>query len=100
MTILAPGGMGKTRIAIELASRYVRDVTASSSHLDTIFTDGVYFIDLSAITEAEQIVPTIAGSLSFIIMQESRSQKQQLLDYLASKQMLLIFDNFENFYQK
>lgn len=95
LTILAPGGMGKTRLALELAGRYVGDGLSSSTN-ETLFSDGVYFVELAPLTAADQIVPTIANALEFAFQQEGRDQKQQLLDYLRMKQMFLVLDNYEH----
>lgn len=85
LTILAPGGMGKTRIALEAAEQQINN-----------FSDGVYFVPLQAIAEIQQIIPAIASSSFFTFQSDERSQKQQVLDFLANKQMLLLIDNLEH----
>ncbi|MCI0710614.1 MAG: protein kinase [Chloroflexi bacterium] len=84
ITILAHGGMGKTRLALEVAS----------TQLDN-FHDGVYFVGLTALESAENIVPTIAEAIGFKFF-GGGDEKQQLLDYLRYRQMLLVMDNFEH----
>src|SRR5512133_1465855 len=49
LTLVGPGGIGKTRLAIEAASR-----------MQHVFTDGVYFIPLAAVSSTRFIVPAIA----------------------------------------
>lgn len=71
MTIIAPGGMGKTRLSLE----------AAEGALD-YFDDGVYFIELAPLSNSEQIISAIAGSLDVTFQQDGREQKQQILDYL------------------
>ncbi len=85
ITILAPGGMGKTRLALELAAESTAE-----------FADGVYFVSLAPLTLAEQIIRLIAISIDFQFVQDARTPKQQLLDFLHHKQVLLLLDNFEH----
>jgi predicted ATPase len=84
VTILGPGGMGKTRLALEAAAR-----TAGYRH-------GVYFAPLAPLGESEDIVPTIAEVVGYPLQAGSRSPKQQLLDYFSQKQTLLVLDNFDH----
>lgn len=84
LTILAPGGTGKTRLAIQAAA----DVTAD-------YPDGVFFVDLAPITASNAIVQTVAESLGLGLSSDEDVQTQ-LLTYLANKQQLLVFDNFEH----
>lgn len=86
LTLVGPGGMGKTRLAIETAS-----------HLQGFFDDGVYFISLASVTTNRFIVPMIADALGFIFQATSRSDpKSQLFSYLKEKKILLLTDNLEH----
>lgn len=85
ITILGPGGMGKTRLALELAREQV-------SH----FYHGVYFVPLAPLERPENIIPTIAESVKFTFGQDPRGPKAQLLDHLSEKHVLLVMDNFEH----
>ena len=85
VTILAPGGMGKTRLAAELAYQLLPQ-----------YRDGVYFVQLTSVTTLEQIISTTAEALDYMFIPDHRLPKTQLLDFLADKQMLLILDNFEH----
>ncbi len=84
LTLVGPGGSGKTRLAVEAAA----DVIDRFAH-------GVYFVPLAPLQSAEAIVPATAQALGLPFSGEAEPQ-QQLLDYLRSKQMLLILDNFEH----
>jgi len=84
LTILAPGGTGKTRLAIQIAA----DVTAD-------YPDGVFFIDLAPISAPDHIIQTVAESLGLGLSSDEDVQIQ-LLSYLATKNQLLVFDNFEH----
>ncbi len=85
VTLLAPGGMGKTRLALAVAEIFVPR-----------FPDGVYFVPLAALNEANSIITAIADSTGYPFQQDSRSPKQQILDYLAGQTALLVLDNFEH----
>jgi predicted ATPase/class 3 adenylate cyclase len=84
LTILAPGGAGKTRLAIQAAA----DIT-------TDFPDGVFFISLADISSSRDIVQTVAESLG-LALSSDEDVKTQLLTYLTNKSQLLVFDNFEH----
>ncbi|MFV1962712.1 MAG: AAA family ATPase, partial [Acidimicrobiia bacterium] len=84
LTILAPGGAGKTRLAIQTAAEVSGD-----------FPDGVFFVDLAAISTPDDIVQTVAESIG-IALSSSEDILSQLLAYLEHKTQLLIMDNFEH----
>ena len=84
LTILAPGGAGKTRLAIQAAA----DVTSDNP-------DGVFFVDLAPIGSPSAIVQAVAESLG-LGLSSNEDPQAQLLTYLANKRLLLVFDNFEH----
>ena len=85
VTILAPGGMGKTRLALASAELALRH-----------FTDGVHFVPLAPLTSVDQLVPAMVEHLGLHNFQDNRPPKQQLLDFLRAKQALVVLDNFEH----
>lgn len=85
VTILAPGGMGKTRLGLEVAERHLEH-----------FQGGAYFVGLAPLSDPQNIVPTIAEAVGYQLQQDERSPRQQLLDYLREKNLLLLLDNFEH----
>jgi len=85
ITILGPGGMGKTRLAIEVAAR----------HSDR-FTQGVFFVPLAPLDKVEGILPAIAEHIHYALQKDQRDPEQQLLEHLENRSMLLILDNFEH----
>jgi len=87
LTILGPGGIGKTRLALAVAA----DLAASG-----VFPDGVYFVPLASFITPDAIVPAIAESVGFSFQADSRSPRQQLLDYLHPRKILLLLDNLEH----
>jgi predicted ATPase/DNA-binding SARP family transcriptional activator len=92
LTLLGPGGVGKTRLALRLAEDLVQ--TDSFEH-------GVFFVPLASLQAVEGVVPAVADALgySFHIDVErgiSATPRQQLLDYLRRKHVLLVMDNYEH----
>ncbi|MCB0036110.1 MAG: AAA family ATPase, partial [Anaerolineales bacterium] len=86
LTITGTGGIGKTRLALETAQRLLPS-----------FEHGVFYIPLVSLSTstAAVLVSTIADALNLGLHGTSDPQ-EQLLGYLAHKQMLLVFDNFEH----
>jgi predicted ATPase len=82
--LVGPGGSGKTRLALETASRGVDR-----------YTHGVWFVPLAPLASTEAIVPTIAQALGFAFY-SGEEPKQQLLNYLRGKHLLLLLDNYEH----
>jgi transcriptional regulator with XRE-family HTH domain len=85
LTLVGPGGIGKTRLAIETAS-----------HLQDVFADGVYFVPFVSVKTTHLIVPVIADAIGFSFESASRADsKTQLFSYLREKHALLLTDNLE-----
>ena len=94
ITITGIGGMGKTRLALATAERFLHPTTSQPV---APFADGIYFIDLVPLATPDQLETAVADVLNLQLMSgNGRSPRQQLIDYLSNKQMLLIFDNFEH----
>ncbi|MCB0213930.1 MAG: tetratricopeptide repeat protein, partial [Anaerolineae bacterium] len=87
ITIIGPGGIGKTRLSLALAEKQLQP--------DSAFADGVYFIPLAPITSPETLVQTIAEGLDFSLS-STEELEAQLLTYLRHRRMLLVLDNFEH----
>jgi predicted ATPase len=83
VTLVGPGGIGKTRVAVEVAR-------AVGGHLP----DGVAFVDLSAVTAVERVVPTIAAVLG-IRLEGVRPAADIVAGALADRAQLLVLDNLE-----
>ncbi len=83
VTLSGPGGIGKTRLALEVAAQ-----------LRGWFRDGVGFVPLSAVSDPSLVESMIAQALGVRESGES-SVFEALSKHLAGKQMLLVLDNFE-----
>jgi predicted ATPase/DNA-binding CsgD family transcriptional regulator len=84
LTLTGPGGVGKTRLALEAAA----GVTGS-------FADGVTFVPLASIRDPDLVIPTIAQSLGLRDM-GSRPLAERLVEFLYPRHVLLVLDNFEH----
>jgi predicted ATPase/class 3 adenylate cyclase len=84
ITIVAPGGMGKTRLSLEAAGQMVSS-----------FPQGVYFVALDRITSADMIVQAVVEVLP-ISLASNEDPKSRVVDYLRDKRILLVMDNFEH----
>ena len=87
LTLLGPGGVGKTRLALAVAT-----------HMQPHFGDGVHFVPLAMIRDPGLVVPTLAQALH---LQESRgySLLDQVQIALQDRHTLLVLDNFEHVVQ-
>jgi predicted ATPase len=75
VTLIGPGGSGKTRLALQVAGAVINE-----------FRDGVCWVPLAPVREPDLVEPAIARALDV---------KDGLARHLASKQALLVLDNFE-----
>ena len=98
VTIVGPGGMGKTRLALAYAEHYVgTQSTAMPLQNGSLFPHGVYFLSLAPLSNPHHIMPAMVEALGSSLQASGHhNAKQQVLDYLREKQMLLLLDNFEH----
>jgi predicted ATPase/class 3 adenylate cyclase len=83
LTLTGPGGIGKTRLALQGAADLLDD-----------FPDGTFFAQLATLTEAELFSSAVAETLG---VRETAEQPldESLKDYLRERRLLLVLDNFE-----
>jgi len=94
ITLIGVGGIGKTRLALSVAERFVRPAHSTSMH-NLLFSDGVYFVPLAPVEDEESLIKTIADHLKMTFAGTDPA-RVQLLNYLAEKRLLIILDNFEH----
>jgi predicted ATPase len=91
ITILGPGGMGKTRLSLEAAGQFTRQ-----EHSPTLFENGIFFVDLAPLVSPDNIVQAVGEAVGYAFQDNGRAAKEQILDYMQEKRLLLIMDNFEH----
>ena len=84
LTLTGPGGIGKTRLAVQAAYHQVG-----------LFADGVWLIELAALSDPTLIPQAIASVLD-LREQATRSVQDVLGDFLKSREILLVLDNCEH----
>jgi predicted ATPase len=84
ISLIGPGGIGKTRLAVQFASQVTE-----------YFSDGIFFISFTSIQNPEFIPILLAEVLKFSFY-GSKSYIEQLGNYLHRMKTLLVFDNFEH----
>ena len=84
LTLTGTGGVGKTRLALEVAARVLED-----------FHDGVWWVDLSTLSEVALLPQAVAAILN-VQEETGRPLTASLADYLLHKKVLLILDNCEH----
>jgi predicted ATPase/DNA-binding SARP family transcriptional activator/tetratricopeptide (TPR) repeat protein len=87
LTLLGPGGIGKTRLALRAVVRCFHN-----------FQDGSYFVPLEGVVSSDYLVHAIADAIQFKIddFETQFGAKRQLLAYLRIRSILLVMDGFEN----
>jgi predicted ATPase/DNA-binding winged helix-turn-helix (wHTH) protein len=83
ISIVGPGGIGKTTVAVSLA-------TSAAS----LFPDGINFIDFAPLQDASLAPNTVASSLGLPV--RSENETESILAFLRGRRRLLIFDNCEH----
>jgi predicted ATPase/DNA-binding SARP family transcriptional activator len=83
LTVIGPGGMGKTRLAIQAARRQT-----------DVFAHGVWFVDLAPVSAADFLAAAIVRALP--ISASGADAQTQLTAFLREKHLLLVLDNFEH----
>ncbi len=81
LTLVGPSGVGKTRLAIEVAEQ-----------MRESFAHGVVYVDLSTLADATAVVPAIVSAIG---LAEAEGPAAQLAAYLSDRSLLLVVDNFE-----
>jgi len=84
LTLVGPGGIGKTRLALEVARG-----------TGNRYPDGIYFVPLASLDSGENLVSSFCDALACFVFGPGEP-KARLLDYVRHKEALLVVDNFEH----
>ena len=84
LTLTGPGGVGKTRLAVEAAHAVQAD-----------FADGAYFVALAALRRPDEVPAMFVKALGIIVL-SGETPEQAVERFLAAKHLLLVADNFEH----
>jgi predicted ATPase/class 3 adenylate cyclase len=84
LTLSGPGGTGKTRLALQLAASVADD-----------FPDGIWFVPLEPLRDAELVMPTVARTLG-VFQRPGETAIDALTVGIGDRRMLLVLDNFEH----
>src|SRR4029453_11325358 len=80
LTLTGPGGVGKTRISLQVAADSLRE-----------FPDGTFFVELTPIISADLVVPSVAKTLH-VEEATNRTVLDSLREHLHDRQLLLVLD--------
>jgi predicted ATPase/DNA-binding XRE family transcriptional regulator len=84
ITLTGPGGVGKTRVALEVAARLWSD-----------FRDGTFIVNLATLNDPERVLPTIAATLQ-VQSTQGTPLPAAINAALESRNLLLVLDNMEH----
>lgn len=89
MTVVGPGGIGKTKLAVAAAFLLLEECQDS-------FRDGIFFVPLASLSNPASFVGAVAQAIGFRFYRGNERPEQQLIQYLSDKRKLLVLDNFEH----
>ncbi|MCB1719957.1 MAG: AAA family ATPase, partial [Candidatus Competibacteraceae bacterium] len=94
LTVMGPGGMGKTRLAIKAAEQIINDETHNGR-----FADGIFFVSLENVSDANGLAAAVIAAITAegrLRLSSDGSLQEQVVHALRNKAMLLVLDNFEH----
>ena len=84
LTIVGPGGMGKTRLAVEVGRRVA-----------PAWSDGAWLVDLTTVSDGRQVAATVGEAVG-ASPGDGDDEREAAVDHLASREALVILDNCEH----
>src|SRR4051794_16479373 len=84
VTAVGPGGIGKTRLALEVAAGQA-----------SRFPDGVWYVDLVPVTDGAMVAPALAGVLG-LREQPGQPAEETVLSWMTEREAMLVLDNCEH----
>lgn len=89
LTLVGAGGMGKTRLSVQVGR-----LLAEEGATRLFYRDGAFFVSLTAVNDQDLLITALAQAFG-LQLTELITPQQQLLSYLQDKELLLVGDNFE-----
>jgi len=86
ITLLASGGMGKTRLSLKVAEEFLQT---------ELFSDGVFFVPLAPVNSHELVVQSIVEALDFTLT-GTLAPEEQVINQIENLEALIVLDNFEH----
>jgi predicted ATPase/class 3 adenylate cyclase len=83
LTLMGPGGTGKTRVGLQAAAELIEE-----------YEGGVFFVPLATVADPSLVASSVAGALG-VTETGDRPLEERLKEYLRDREMLLLLDNFE-----
>ncbi|MEL6269145.1 MAG: tetratricopeptide repeat protein, partial [Chloroflexota bacterium] len=97
VTILAPGGMGKSRLAIEVGARMINHDTSGANF------ERVVYANMEAVQDAAGIVDALATAIGYsftadvdLAPNDTTGRLQRLINYVQHQRLLMVIDRFEH----
>jgi hypothetical protein len=84
VSLIGPGGVGKTRLALQFADE-----------MNHLFKNGVYFVELASVSDGGDVPTAVIHALG-IVDQSNRDVTANLIEYIRDREILLILDNCEH----
>jgi predicted ATPase/class 3 adenylate cyclase len=84
LTLVGPGGIGKTRLAVHAAATEIEH-----------FGDGAHFVDLSPARDSDDVHQAVVRSVELTVTTDGRSLGEAIAEQLRPRELLLVLDNFE-----
>jgi predicted ATPase/DNA-binding CsgD family transcriptional regulator len=84
VSLIGPGGVGKTRLALQVADE-----------MNHLFENGVYFVELAAVSDGGDVPAAVIHALG-VVDQSNRDAITKLIEYVRDREILLILDNCEH----
>ena len=93
LTLIGPGGIGKTRLALRVAQTLIEKFDSSQEIIPR--WDGIYFIPLASVADETDLVSAMANAVGYSF-RGSDNPQSQLIEFLRPQTILLVIDNFEH----
>lgn len=95
LTLVGPGGIGKTRLAQEVAHHFAKQQQMSAGEKKHHFVNGIFYVAATSLPTFDDLVSAVATAIGIVFTGQAPPEAQ-LLKQLTTKTLLLVLDNFEH----